>query len=93
MKNLLLILVILIMGITNAQDTPCNPLIQEDCPPTQVDWDSVDFSSMTPEDTLNEIVDIFFQDLEWYNYYYGSTEFKEKNWWLFPFDGIYQEEL
>ena len=85
MKNLLLILIILVTGITNAQ------CITDDCPPTQVDWDSIDFSSMSPEDTLDEIVDIFFQDLEWYNYHYGSTEFKEKNWWLFPFDNTYQE--
>ena len=87
MKNLLLILVMLIAGITNAQ------CLTDICPPTQVDWDSVDFSSMTPEDTLDEIVDIFFQDLEWYNYHYGSTEFKEKNWWLFPFDGTYKEDF
>ena len=102
MKNLLLILVMLITGITNAQDTPCNPETQDDCPPvvenpTQVDWNSIDFSSMSPEDTLNEIVDIFFQDLTWYNWYYADQPegviFKEDHPQLFPFDGIIKEDF
>ena len=32
MKNLLLILVMLITGLTSAQDTPCNPETQDNCP-------------------------------------------------------------
>ena len=80
----------LIMGITSAQEC-----LTDYCPPTQVDWDSIDFSSKTATETLNEIVDIFFQDLEWYNWYYADQPegvlFKEQNPQLFPFDGIYKE--
>ena len=73
MKNLLLILVILITGITNAQD--CNPDIQDGCDvfepeTTEFDFNPdncvVDFEAVKTE--LNDIVTLFFTELDDYNY-------------------------
>ena len=94
MKNLLLILVMLITGITNAQDYECYP----HCPDGTVNsvvfnfpvncetQEQFDFNAVKTE--LDGIVDTFFTELETYNYHYGDTNFKETNWYLFPFDGI-----
>ena len=72
MKNLLLILVMLITGITNAQD--CNPMIQDGCDvfepeTTEFDFNPdncvVDFEAVKTE--LNEIVTLFFEELDYHN--------------------------
>ena len=78
MKNLLLILVILITGIINAQD--CNPNICDGCcdvfEPETTEFDfnidncDIDFEAVKIE--LNDIVTLFFTELTEYNYNYGQ---------------------
>ena len=106
MKNLLLILVILITGITNAQD--CNPDICDGCcdvfesETTEFDFNPdncvVDFEAVKTE--LNDVVDLFFEELKIYNQAYtlnadgtinpaGVLDKENKvAQGLFPFDGI-----
>ena len=102
MKNLLLILVILITGITNAQD--CNPEIQDGCDvfePETTEFDFnldncvVDFEAVKTE--LNDVVDLFFTELEYYNDAYvnyggefnqEAYDLKQTQLHLYPFDGI-----
>ena len=80
----------LIMGITNAQD--CNPLIQDGCEVFEpevaefnfdIDNCSVDFDAVKIE--LNEIVTLFFTELDDYNYYYGEAAHVAANPLTWPF--------
>ena len=103
MKNLLLILVILITGITNAQE--CYP----HCPDGTVNSVVFDFSpencGVTEEQynfnevktELDGIVDTFFTELEYYNdayvnyggvYNQEAYDLKQSQLYLYPFDGI-----
>ena len=106
MKNLLLILVILITGIINAQD--CNPDICDGCcdvfEPETTEFDfnidncDIDFEAVKTE--LNDVVDLFFEELKIYNQAYtlnadgtinpaGVLDKENKvAQGLFPFDGI-----
>ena len=106
MKNLLLTLVMLLGGITYAQD--CNPEIQDGCDvfepeTTEFDFNPdnciVDFEAVKTE--LNEIVDLFFEELEYYNDAYvnyggeyNQTAYEEKQaeLYLYPFDGIVSQD-
>ena len=90
MKNLLLILVMLIMGVTSAQEC-----ITDDCDifePEVSEFDfedlncGVDFEAVKTE--LEGIVDTFFTELETYNYYYGEAAYVTANPNTFPFNGI-----
>ena len=94
MKNLLLILVILLGSIANAQ-SDCNPLIQDGCDvfePEATEFDfnedncSVDFEAVKTE--LNDIVTLFFTELYDYNYYYGFAEHVVANPNTYPFAGV-----
>ena len=80
MKNLLLILVMLITGLTSAQDTPCNPETQDNCPTVfnfdecgsnygVVDYDNIDYNSEngTVTETLIEIANTFLNDASTYD--------------------------
>ena len=109
MKNLLLTLVMLLGGITYAQD--CNPEIQDGCDvfePETTEFDfnidncSIDFEAVKNE--LNDVVDLFFEELRIYNQAYTlnadgtenpagvlDKENKVKQG-LFPFDGIVAED-
>ena len=105
MKNLLLILVMLIAGVTNAQN--CNLEIFDECP-------SVAFNFSTEEcsgsynllysdeiEEIEEIVALFFTELAYYNdanVNYGG-EFnqdayvlKQSQLYLYPYDGIVAED-
>ena len=96
MKNLLLILVMLIVSVAKAQD--CNPEIQDGCDvfeppttePTVFDFNpdncSIDFEAVKTE--LNDIVTLFFTELDDYNYYYGEAEYVAANPNTWPFSGV-----
>ena len=93
MKNLLLILVMLLSGITYAQD--CNPDIQDGCDvfePEAIEFDfgeancSIDFEAVKTE--LDDIVTLFFTELDDYNYYYGEAEWVAANPNTWPFSGV-----
>ena len=102
MKNLLLILVMLIVSVAKAQD--CNPEIQDGCDvfepeTTEFDFNPdnciVDFEAVKTE--LNDIVDLFFAELEYYNDAYvnyggefnqEAYDLKQSQLYLYPFDGI-----
>ena len=73
MKKLILILVMLLTGVANAQD--CNPEIQDGCDvfePEAIEFDfgeincNIDFEAVKTE--LNDIVTLFFEELEYFNY-------------------------
>ena len=75
MKNLLLILVMLIMGVTNAQ---CNLEIFDECPPAVFEFDSeecaIDYDALYSDEIteIEGIVNTFFTELATYNYNYGQ---------------------
>ena len=104
MKNILLILIMLITGITNAQDCP---EWADSCPPPSTDVEPVfnfecgpvDYSSEISE--IEEIVALFFTELEYYNDAYvnfggvfdqEAYDLKQKNIGLYPYDGIVAED-
>ena len=108
MRKLLLITVMLLGSITYAQDTPCNPLIQDGCDvfePENTEFDFnpdnciVDFEAVKTE--LNDIVDLFFEELEYYNdayvnyggvYNQEAYDLKQTKLQLYPFDGIVAQD-
>ena len=106
MKNLLLTLVILLGSIANAQ-SDCNPMIQDGCDvfePEATEFDfnedncGIDFNAVKTE--LNDLVDLFFEELRIYNQAYtlnadgtinpaGVLDKANKvAQGLFPFDGV-----
>ena len=109
MKNLIILMFVILLGsITYAQ---CNPEIQDGCDvfePEDTEFDfnedncSIDFNAVKTE--LNDIVDLFFEELKIYNQAYtlnadgtinpaGVLDKENKvAQGLFPFDGIIAED-